>query len=272
MTAFNREEFLPEAIESVIKSNYTNYELIIVDDKSTDNTVSIAQKYASTYSQIRLYVNEYNLGDYPNRNRAASYANGDVLIYVDSDDTIRYDALSYIAQHMECNPSANFAVVVKDNIIEFPTIYKSADVIRFHFFKRKILNTGPGGIVIRSSFFKKMNGYSQKYGPANDLFSHVRFACETDVLLLPYVYLNYRVHSGQESNNQYLYFYNSQPYINDLLSSNLLPLSKKEINRIRRYYSLRNFYSIFKFIIKTFEFQKGFAAFKAGSFKLSDFI
>ncbi|RZK18039.1 MAG: glycosyltransferase family 2 protein, partial [Flavobacterium sp.] len=66
MTTYNREKFITESIESVLFSSYTNFELIIVDDASTDQTAIIAQRYAAKDNRVRLIVNESNIGDYPN--------------------------------------------------------------------------------------------------------------------------------------------------------------------------------------------------------------
>ena len=83
LTAFNREKYIAEAIESVLSSTFNNYELIIVDDASTDKTVEIIKGYAAKDSRIRFYVNETNLGDYPNRNKIATYATGKYIKYID---------------------------------------------------------------------------------------------------------------------------------------------------------------------------------------------
>ncbi|HEV2714429.1 MAG TPA: glycosyltransferase family A protein, partial [Terriglobales bacterium] len=87
MTAYNREKYIAEAIESVLASNFKDFELIIVDDCSKDRTAEIARRYTSD-SRVQVHVNEKNLGDYPNRNRAASLARGKYLKYLDSDDVI----------------------------------------------------------------------------------------------------------------------------------------------------------------------------------------
>ena len=89
MTEFKRDNFIKEAIESVLNSTYQNFELIIVDDASTDQTVSIAKEFALRDQRIKVYVNDQNLGDYPNRNKAASYAIGKYIKYLDSDDRIK---------------------------------------------------------------------------------------------------------------------------------------------------------------------------------------
>lgn len=58
MTAFNREKYIAEAIESVLASTYTNFELIIVDDCSKDNTVNIAKSYEQKDQRVKVYINE----------------------------------------------------------------------------------------------------------------------------------------------------------------------------------------------------------------------
>src|SRR5437764_11938447 len=71
MTAYNREKYISQAIESVLRSSFADFELIIVDDVSKDNTVGIARNYAHQDKRISVVVNEKNLGDYGNRNKAA---------------------------------------------------------------------------------------------------------------------------------------------------------------------------------------------------------
>jgi len=76
MTTYNRSKYLSMAVESVMASTYQNWELLIVDDQSTDNCVEIAQAFAAKDPRIKSIVNEKNIGDYPNRNMAASLAKG----------------------------------------------------------------------------------------------------------------------------------------------------------------------------------------------------
>jgi glycosyltransferase involved in cell wall biosynthesis len=71
----------------VLASSFKDFELIIVDDCSKDHTVEIERRYRSD-PRVQIHVNEKNLGDYPNRNRAANYANGKYPGYLDSDDII----------------------------------------------------------------------------------------------------------------------------------------------------------------------------------------
>ena len=106
MTAYNREKYIAEAIESVLASTYTNYELIIMDDGSSDNTVNIARSFEIKDRRVKVFKNETNLGQFPNRNMAATYAQGTYLKYVDSDDVIYPYTLEMMVNNMEQFPEA----------------------------------------------------------------------------------------------------------------------------------------------------------------------
>ena len=111
MTSYNRSALIGEAVESVLDSGYSSFELIIVDDASTDDTVAIAQAYACKDDRIKVFVNEINIGDYLNRNKAASYATGKYLKYVDSDDKLLKGGLQYCVACMEQNAKADWAMI-----------------------------------------------------------------------------------------------------------------------------------------------------------------
>jgi len=62
-TVYNRDKYLAACIDSVLASSYHNWELIIVDDLSSDASVAIARAYEQKDARIKVYVNEINLGD-----------------------------------------------------------------------------------------------------------------------------------------------------------------------------------------------------------------
>ena len=93
MPCYNAEKTLAKAIESVTNQNYTNWELIIVDDASTDNSVKVAKNYLKD-SRITLLQNKTNRGCYYSRNRAIYHVKDekwDWLTIHDSDDTSHPD-------------------------------------------------------------------------------------------------------------------------------------------------------------------------------------
>ena len=83
---FNSEKFLDTTITSVLEQTYQNWELILVDDCSTDNSVKVIKKYLKKDSRITLLSNDVNSGAAITRNRGIERANGRFICFLDSDD------------------------------------------------------------------------------------------------------------------------------------------------------------------------------------------
>lgn len=83
---YNCTSFIAETIESVLAQTYTNWEMIIVDDCSTDDSYQIALEYAKKDSRIIVLKNENNSGAAISRNKAIELAKGDYFAFLDSDD------------------------------------------------------------------------------------------------------------------------------------------------------------------------------------------
>jgi glycosyltransferase involved in cell wall biosynthesis len=83
---YNTEKYIGKAIASILAQTFTDLELILVDDASTDNTYAICQKYAEADPRIRLYKNEKNLGMMPNWNHALTFVTGKYWAKLDADD------------------------------------------------------------------------------------------------------------------------------------------------------------------------------------------
>ena len=161
MTAYNRSKYIAEAIESILASTYTNFELIIVDDNSMDNTVEIAQQYANKDSRVRVYRNANNLGDYHNRNKAASYARGKYLKYLDSDDVIYPHGISVMVNCMELYPDAGFGL--SQNAFPnrlHPIRLDPEEAYRINFFTGDIFGRAPGSAIIKTQAFKDCGGFT----------------------------------------------------------------------------------------------------------------
>ena len=86
MCTYNGAKYLREQLDSIISQTYPIYELIVQDDCSTDETVAIIKEYMETYSFIKLYVNEHNLGFNQNFKSATMKATGDYVAISDQDD------------------------------------------------------------------------------------------------------------------------------------------------------------------------------------------
>lgn len=94
MPAYNVEKYIAQAIESVMAQTFSDWELIIVDDASSDNTLSIAHSYQEKDSRIKVYTSDKNAGSPGQvRRKAISMAEGEWILALDSDDYLDCDTL-----------------------------------------------------------------------------------------------------------------------------------------------------------------------------------
>lgn len=99
--AYNAERFIRETIDSVLKQTYSDWEMLIVDDCSTDQTVSIVKEYEQLDDRIRLIQLEKNSGSAVARNTAMDNATGKYLAFLDSDDVWLPEKLEKQLQFMQ---------------------------------------------------------------------------------------------------------------------------------------------------------------------------
>ena len=130
MPSYNASRFIAESINSVFLQAYSNWELLIVDDCSMDNSVRIAQKFVDIDKRVRLFPLEKNVGAAAARNVAIGQAKGQYIAFLDSDDVWEEDKLKKQLAFMEENSYAftfsNYYVMEEDgrkigNIVRVPT-------------------------------------------------------------------------------------------------------------------------------------------------------
>lgn len=233
MTAYNRQQYIAAAIESVLASTYTNFELIIVDDGSTDNTVNIAKQYQQQDSRVKVFVNEKNLGDYPNRNKAASYATGKYIKYVDADDLIYPTGLEQLVTMMEQFPEAGWGLcsLAQDKEKIFPFLLSPAEAYTYHYKGPGLFHKAPLSAIIKRSVFENEKGF-KPIRMAGDYEMWHRLALSYPVVLMPHGMVWYREHDSQEFNdyNQYTAIY--EQIKNDYLHHKNVPISKILVKEI----------------------------------------
>lgn len=264
MTAYNREKYIAEAIESVMNSTYQNWELIIVDDCSKDRTVEIAKSYEARDHRIKVYINETNLGDYPNRNRAASYAKGKYLKYVDADDMIYSHGLKVMVDSMEKFPSAAIGLCKEQNNKNFyPYLIKPYDAYIEHFFNKSFLANAPTSVIINGEVFRKLNGFSGMRH-VSDYELWLRTAQMHDLVIIVNGLTFWRSHDEQEKTLGSMNFYrdllNYQVEIN-FLESDSCPFDNELKEKAKWRIQRKNARKFLKFIKKG-KYKNGFEYFK----------
>ena len=142
--AYNSEDFLESSISSITKQTYSNWELIIVDDGSTDKTSIICDKLVSSDKRIKV-IHQDNQGQSKARLNGVHFASGDYILFLDSDDQYEPNALEIISKHLDDKDLKvlvyNASVIQKNKdislVYKFDTVKSDIPVVDF-FLKRRI--------------------------------------------------------------------------------------------------------------------------------------
>jgi hypothetical protein len=198
MTAYNRESFIGAAIESVLTQWWSDFELIVVDDGSSDRTLEIAREYERRDARVRVYANQRNLGDYGNRNHAASLARGRFLKFHDSDDIMYAHCLSVMVPALQAQPRAAFGLTRSRAWpgARVPVLLTPKQAYQREFLGYGLFMCGPSGALFRADMFRELGGFHD-FGPPSDAVFWIRACARYPVLLLPADLFYYREHEGQ---------------------------------------------------------------------------
>ena len=85
---YNHAQYLPRCLDSILSQSVQPFEILVLDDASTDNSVAIIQRYASQHPHVRLHRNEHNLGAVANINQAFELSQGDYVFVPSADDEV----------------------------------------------------------------------------------------------------------------------------------------------------------------------------------------
>jgi len=194
---YNREKYIGRTIESVLESEWKRYEIIVVDNGSTDGSFEAAAKYTGTghVSVLRSEVSGNTAGAL---NTGIRHANGKYICQLDSDDLYTPDALSEMYEHMESSPGFALGVSYYDHIGPDDSVLKEYGVVKHEEYDRNnILRTdGVGAARIwRRTVLEEMNGFDEtslgSYAEDYDLV--LRVTEKYDILRIPYVLYHYRI-------------------------------------------------------------------------------
>jgi glycosyltransferase involved in cell wall biosynthesis len=232
MTVYNREKYIATAIESVLAQSMADFELIVVDDSSTDRSVEIACQYQSD-SRVKVFINETNLGDFPNRNRVAAHATGKYLKYVDSDDAIYPHCLEVMTHMMERHPLAGMLLCAwEETDSPYPFELSPLEAYRRCFVDGLRMSNAPATTMYRRNAFEQVEGFSTRWSLSADWELTLKMARHFPVVFAPTGLVFYRVHKGQivaYMEDSYLqHFYQASAIALDALRHPDCPLTRPE--------------------------------------------
>lgn len=201
LCVYNGEKYLKEAIDSVLRQDFENFELILVDDGSTDGTLAILQKYEEQDFRCRVFSGP-NRGIIASRNLGIAHAGSDFIALMDADDICMPSRIStqlkYLLAHPEC-----VAVGSKVQLIDpsgrplktllFATHHLDIDGAHLSGHGGAIINPSA---LIRKEAIVEVGLYQEEFRYAEDLDLFLRLAEVGQLANLPDILLQYRQHTS----------------------------------------------------------------------------
>lgn len=170
---YNRERYLPQTLESLLTQTFNDFEIVIADDGSTDNTVAVARSYAARDSRIRVLVLPHR-GEVATRNDAIAQTNphSQYLLNHDSDDLSVANKLSCLVNYLDQNPGIAIvgcrAVYFNDQgqTLGVPEIELTPERIRESFGRvNSMINSAS---LIRREVFVRIGAYREEFRSVDD--------------------------------------------------------------------------------------------------------
>jgi glycosyltransferase involved in cell wall biosynthesis len=192
--AYNSENTIKETISSVQQQSFTDWELIIIDDGSQDNTVDIVKNIAEP--RLKLFVYE-NGGVSIARNRGIAQAKGEFVTFLDSDDLWTYDKLESQIAALNQNPQAKVAYSWTNFIDENGTFLFSGEALSYqgniyrHLLLTNFLLSG-SNILVRRDALQLVKDFNPNLSYAADWDFYLRLAIKFDFVVVPKYQILYR--------------------------------------------------------------------------------
>ena len=277
ITAYNRELYIFEAIESILVSTFNDYEIIVVDDCSTDKTYEIAKRYEKLDNRIKVFKNNKNLGQFKNRNYAASLTKGLYIKYLDSDDVIYPFALEAMLNYMEQFPKAGLAIshTTLHEKKPYPILLTPREAYRSFFLTGGFPNSGPSAAIIKKKAFVDIGGFNKTPYVGSDIELWLQIATKYPIVKMPPSLIWYRSHDGQEilkGMNSYDYLKKDYLVLSRILKSSNCPLGKEEIAQAISKLKWRHSRNILNLSIKQRKPKTALKIYKESGLLISDII
>ena len=185
---YNRSEVIELCLQSLLASEYPNFEVIAVDDGSTDDAAALVRKYP-----VRLVQLPRNLGAGCSRNEGAKVADGDVLVFVDSDVVVTANVLGLVAADFETRPQIAAVQSIYAATCRYDGFVSAYSNVHYHFYgvtipKVFLSTVATYFVAVRSSVFKAVGMFDDGATTARyvgeDQFFGYKFDQETQKIYL----------------------------------------------------------------------------------------
>jgi glycosyltransferase involved in cell wall biosynthesis len=227
--SYNAECFISATIESVIGQSHREWELIVADDGSTDGTVELVRKLASTDARIKFEAFENSGAASVGRNRGSQKIspNASYVLFLDHDDILEQDALKLLSETLEANPQSVAAyglaryidlegrpirageaesyvrnrIAIKDNrLVPVPL----SDPLTFSALVYSNCICSPGQVMIRRSSYEAVGPWDPTVSPSTDRDMWMRLSLAGEVRFVDFLTFDHRQHHSNQSKNRAL--------------------------------------------------------------------
>lgn len=188
MSVYNDSAYLKKAIDSILDQTYPDFEFLITDDGSTDDSSKILDEYALKDARIKIF-HQKNIGLTRTLNRLIAQASGEYIARMDSDDISLPDRLMDEVKFLDDNPSVSliscFAKIIDDRGME---IGEHRPGVTHNQIKKLIFFSGQfchGAVMFRKQAFLSVGGYDETFKYAQDLQLWLKFIASFEVSNLP---------------------------------------------------------------------------------------
>ena len=222
LPTYNGGKHLRESVDSILGQTHPDFELVIVDDCSTDDSIDIAESYGRLDSRVRVVVNDRNLGLVENWNRSVFLSHGEWIKFVFQDDRISPDCLRRMLAVatsskmpivscardfiFEPGTSAETRQFYLDHQAQIRTSYRNSD----RWSAQEVAETAlrligqnllgePSAVLLHRNVFDRFGLFNPHLASCCDLEYWIRVASNTGTIHIPDVLATFRVHAGSRS-------------------------------------------------------------------------
>jgi len=249
---YNRADLLPRAIKSVLSQTFQDFELIIVDDGSTDNTKEIVKSFQNKDERIK-YVYQDNQGESGARNTGLRESQGEYIAFLDSDDEWLPEKLEKQLELFQHSDKKNLGFVSCNALIKEGDRAREYKIPRYRKNFEELLKgnfiCSPSSVIIKNKVFNSVGGFDKKLKMGPDWDMWIRIAQKYDFDFVPEPLFKYYVHEGwinlsdEKRDLEYIFqkyrkYYerNLKVYSSRMRHDGAIYVSNGEVEQARRYF------------------------------------
>lgn len=220
VSCYNVRQFLPDFFKNIAAQTFKDYEIIVVDDGSTDNTIQLLNEFKNKFNNLKVITHKQNRGLGAARNTGLKAAKGKYVYFCDVDDQIKPDLLSYCSNLMQSDANLNYIIFgfdvsypdmnFNDETITFKELrLRSNDEIREIYVPNLLLSRHGNGFVwnkfYRRSFLINNNlWFGNQRIQQDEVFNIKVLLCSNNIYISPISLYRYNIFSSGNNGSRYI--------------------------------------------------------------------